>query len=710
MMKMWESFADVNVKEEGEIVVSYRTGNFVLEEGLMDGSWVTLSMNAAGYMMDTNPLPRGSYMNTNQFVRPQAFHVCIDGQDLDYRWQYEGAEITKKGEAVIAKVTLTSQLRPVKVILHTYLDGTPVLQRHLEIVNLSDKVSAISYLAIMSGGMQTQRVSFPEGSPLYRLGYIQDSHWGGEGDFRWHELSDGETVVSGRYRRDRHRHPLFMVENLGTGELFYGQLGFSGGYSFRFDHMNDREACNLSFEACIDAPAPLRLLAAGERFETPKMHLGCVFGGFDMAVNAMHEHVRKSVLFPPTRGRTGWVLSGIGPEYDMSRDETIKAIDVAAEFGVDLFYVDAGWYTPPKNEGEWWNMAGIWRYNTDRYPNGIEEIRDYTHKKGMLFGLWMDADRVGPASDIWKNHSEMIATTYTGKQNPSGLLDNTCKSVCAWMKSEIEYIIRTYQLDMFRLDHNVGAREGINAVEKDGYLENSYLRYYENVYEMYAELRREFPDVVFENCAGGGGRTDLGLVANFTHTWVTDWQLHPNALRITNGMTIALPPETVNRLTGGQTAYVTADFDMQMRNLMFAQPCFGFIDPTRVSHNPNQIKRVQKYVRFYKEFVRPMHKDMWFFHHTPELTGKQAQGYAAMEMANRSAERGMVGVFQLAQPAVREITVYPRGVDESRSYLVTFDNSGAKCVVSGYDLAQRGLRVRLDGALVSELITYQAQD
>ena len=707
MLKMWEKFADVRVRTEGEVTVSYRTANLVFEEGLRDGMWVALSYNAAGYMMDANPLPT-PYMDFGQFSRPQSFQLNVDGQDLVSHWEYEGVQIDRDEDQVRCAVSLRHTIRPVRVKLHTLLDGTPVMERHIEVENLSDRAAAVSSLSVMSGGLQTARVASCPEDVVYRLGYFDGCHWADEGDFHWKDLEAGETVVGARFRRDRHRHPMFLLENRVTGEMFVGQLGFSGGYAFSFDYQRDRGVPEcIAFDARVDAYAPLRVLEAGASFQSPSMHLGCVFGGLDMAVNAMHEHIRQSVMLPPTRGVTGWIETGIGPEYDMSRESTLYAIDLAAAYGSEIFFIDAAWYAPPKQEGEWWNLSGNWRYDPDRYPMGISEIREAAHKKGLLFGMWMDAERVGPGSRVWKEREDMLAVQYTGKKNPSGLLDHTSDAVCDWMKDNIEFLINEYGIDMFRLDHNVGAREGLNAVCRDGYLENTWLRYYEHVYAMYDELRAEHPEVIFENCAGGGGRTDLGMVGRFSHTWVTDYQLHPNSLRITNGMTMALPPECVDRLVGGQNAYLTGDFDLQMRNLLFARATIGGILSQGSRPNPNQMERIRKYTDLYKTFVRPMHKNMWSFHHTPELRKGAAQGFAALELAARDASRGMLGVFQLASPLKDECVVYPRGADPAKTYQVTFDNDGSTVILSGFDMVRQGFRVRLEGPLTSELILYQ---
>ena len=276
------------------------------------------------------------------------------------------------------------------------------------------------------------------------------------------------------------------------------------------------------------------------------------------------------------------------------------------------------------------------------------------------------------------------------------------------MEREIRFLLDNYKLDMFRLDYNVGVRDTLAYNEREGYTENTFLRYYDNVYSVYKRLRRDYPGVVFENCAGGGGRTDLGMVSCFTHTWVTDWQIHPRAFSITNGMTMALPPECVDRLMIGQASYLTADLSTMLRNQLFARPTISALHTTYFGENPQQTALVRHNVGIYKNFVRPMHTDSRCYHHTPELS-KACDGFGVIELAAKDYSRGMIGIFRLAEPEREETTVFPRGVDLSKNYLVTFDNSGAKVRLSGFELAQNGLRIRLGSALTSELVLYSEE-
>ena len=68
----------------------------------------------------------------------------------------------------------------------------------------------------------------------------------------------------------------------------------------------------------------------------------------------------------------------------------------------------------------------------------------------------------------------------------------------------------------------------------------------------------------------------------------------------------------------------------------------------------------------------------------------------------------MIGLFHLAEAGNETTVVYPRGLDASKTYSVTFDNSGTTVRLSGYAMAQEGIRIRLEGSLTSELVLYAA--
>lgn len=92
--------------------------------------------------------------------------------------------------------------------------------------------------------------------------------------------------------------------------------------------------------------------------------MGMVIGDLDEAVNAMHGHVRKSVMKPQSRASQdrpygGWIESGIGPEIEIAPEYVLHNIDAAGDLGAEVFFIDASWYAPPKSH--WWNTVGDWQ-------------------------------------------------------------------------------------------------------------------------------------------------------------------------------------------------------------------------------------------------------------------------------------------------------------------------------------------------------------
>src|SRR5213080_5278121 len=66
-------------------------------------------------------------------------------------------------------------------------------------------------------------------------------------------------------------------------------------------------------------------------------------------------------------------------------------------------------------------------------------------------------------------------------------------------------------------------------------------RYILGVYDLYARLTAAFPDVLFESCAGGGGRFDAGLLAYAPQAWTSDDTDAIERLAIQWGTSLAYP-------------------------------------------------------------------------------------------------------------------------------------------------------------------------
>lgn len=723
MKSRFEGYMDVTFRDVPYQYVIYRTENFVYEEGLVDGRWVSLFYNSSGHVAGHNEIVRPKHYVPEKVHCPEAFEIVLDGQSINNNLEWEHTEREKKDGKISVHITLRHTKRPVRVHVVTVLDGTLAIERRIDIENCADHSAALSAFAPLSGCVEIadyKRGFYPAFNTdyeqsIWRVGYFDGTQQANEGNFRWRDLYTDGMSIFGRNRGRRYRHPMCVLNNKITGAYLMLQFAWSGGYAFEFEYAHDwNTSSTLCVKAALDSAAPMRVIAPGETWKGPEIHFGMCFGGLDEIVNGMNHHIRNVVL-PKDEDKRELVVVGMGAEYNMDVPHTKAMLDYAADIGAEAFFLDAGWFVEPGVEvsGEWerWNgMVGEWKFNPNRYTNGIQEIINYAHEKNILFGVWMEPERIGKLCSIYNKHQDWVLRGRDGKPNDVGYLNLAIPECAQWIEDEATKLIGDNNLDFFRLDFNVNWPMYIGTVEVDGYIENTFVRQNQAIYRIFENLRKKFPHVIFENCASGGARTDIGMIKNFYHTWVTDWQIQPNAFRITNGMTMALPPEHINRMMGGQHSYMFGDFMTMLRSLMFTQfsVCNIRSEIDGMNTNDRHVEEIARYVKLYKQFIRPFIKASDVYHHTPELPGDPPKGCGILELASESGDRGILGVFRLADPCEDTVCVRLRGLDPSKRFHVYSDNKRCSYDVEGWKLCDEGIHISISGQLSSEFMTFEA--
>ena len=705
------TFYDVYHQSGDEAVFSYRSGNMVYEEVFSDGALITGGYNASSYPLNVlRNFP--SRINRKRYAEPFSFNLEVDGQSVDFGLEFIDFKYEKNESNCKSVITLKSTITPITIKVHTLLDGSQMFSRWLEIENKSDKALKISRLSILSGALESLDDDALDNAKsvedVYSLGYFCNDAWGNEGQFKWHALTSDTKVIEGRFGRDRFRHPLLFIKNNLTGKMWFSQIGFSGGYRYTVDYHARPDKCNthLSFKAEITGYSPIYVIGANETFTTPQVHMGLVHGGIDEAINEMHSHIRKSVLnMPEADGKEALINCGMGAEHHMSVEESKAFIDQFALMGGEIFTIDAGWECPPGEQTEWGSYNGRNIPDKDRYPNGIKELRDYAHQKGLKFGLWVDIENIGEKCPVHAEHPEWRSVNVFGEKTHK-FLDMSIPEVAEWAENELARIIKEYELDLLRVDHNVDFTEYF-GIRDTGYgiPECVCIKHNEAVYKMYKSLKKRFPDVIFENCAGGGGRTDLGMMRSFNHTWVSDWQKMPRSITITNGMTMALPPERVDRLFAGMGCHTTGSLDAHLRNTMLGHISLNVISPEGAEINTQAMQFIRHSTDIYKSFIRPFLAECKTYHHTPDLTDSDV---SILEISAPDKTKGAITVITLCSCKVNSIVVKPKGIDASKNYRVTLDNDGESFEISGRQLKSHGIPVGISASLSSELILYDA--
>ncbi len=701
------------------------SGLTVCDEELRNGHWVSRYWDSSGQIVPEFHLEdERQQMDT---LPVDAFKLEIEGQELSGTWKWVGADKSEvhNPDGLLVTVELESTVRAIRVKVHTLLSGGPVMVRWLEVVNTGQHPTAISNVSPWAGQLwhtpNFEEKLQPNSEDVYDVGYAQYSHWGYEGAWRFDPVVNETKIISGERGKSGWGHPTFFARNNATGEWFVASLAWSGNWKIRVtskvekspaergDGIGKLSEARLFFDMGPSSVDPeLRVLDPGESVKTPETHILCMKSDLDHVTQALVDHVRRDVLpRPPSDHVFDVEANHRGYIVDHETEAGIdREIDMAADLGAETFVIDAGWYGPEPNQ--WWNNTGDW-YPGAWLPNDIGPIREYARKKGLRFGLWVEIEAAGAASKLRKEHPDWILTR-NGQPVANGReLDVANPVVAKWMESEIARMIRKYDLDVFRIDYNMSTEEDGNQV-REGFVENSLWRHVENLYAIFDHLRQEFPGVIFQNCAGGGGRLDWGIMHRFDNTELSDWLRLPRAVKILNGMTWVLPPEILLRTFGTEVSdlQTDGDIDSQMREVQMSLPIFRGVSPTLAEFNPILRDKIRSGVDLYKRELRPILRDSVVYHHTPTTDYLQQSPWVVLEYGSPDRTRGVATLFRTSGFEDPVYHFLPRGLDASGRYKVTFQSRGETVEMSGIQLMQDGIPVRLETAGTSEMLIFES--
>jgi alpha-galactosidase len=704
------------IRAGGEPGVRYSSGLTVCDEALRKGHWINRYWLATGMIKPENHLEDEKSSGTTPII--DAFELSIEGQDLGGTWTWVKAEqeqVRTPAEGLLVTVELESKARPVAIKVKTLLGGGPVLVRWLEIVNRGDKSTSITRVSPWAGTLWNTadyRERIDRDDKPFEVARTRYEDWGYEGAWKFDGIGNDTLTHEGTRGKSGWGHPTFFAHNRATGEWFVVSLGYSGNWTMSLSgsapETADRAKLFFSLGPAASDPA-LRVLEPGETVKSPETHVLLAAGDLDHAIQAMHDHVRREVLLPPVPGREYQVESNHrGYIVDHEDEPGLKReIDLAHEIGAEEFLVDAGWFGPDpnlwyKNVGDW--HAGSW------LPNDLNPVREYARAKGMLFGLWVEIESAGENSELRKKRPDWLLARDGQPVSGGRQLDLTKPEVAAWVESEIARIIRKYDLDMFRIDYNHSVREGGNRI-KDGFTENLTWRYVDALYGIFDRIHARFPKVILQNCAGGGGRLDLGILRRFHNTELSDWMRGPRGIKILNGMTWILPPEILLRTFGTEVGEHANDGDLeeQLRVVMMSRPIFRGLSPSLEEFNPLSRQVIREAVRLFKDVVRPIMAGSRVYHHTPVLDFKGPSPWLVLEYATPDANRAVATLFRTSVIGNDEYVFRPRGLDYSRTYAVKIMNRGQTVVIDGARLLQGGLPVRLENPMGSEMLIFEAK-
>lgn len=467
-----------------------------------------------------------------------------------------------------------------------------------------------------------------------------------------------------------------------TGEAIGLQFVYSGNHSFELekDQINQLRVVGGINSHCFSWE-----LNANQSFQTPEMILSYSSQGLNKMSQIHHELLRERIA----RGRHQFaerpiLVNNWEATYFDFNSEKIKAIiDEAKELGIEMFVLDDGWFgkrdADNSSLGDWFEYKG-------KLTNGLREIADYAHSKGLKFGLWFEPEMISIDSELYRTHPDFLMQVpgrMPSASRSQHVLDFTRLDVRQTIEKQMRKILDTIPLDYIKWDMNRSLSD-IYSITLDPLRQGEVAhRYMLGLYELLEHLTADYPEILWEGCSGGGGRFDAGFIYYMPQSWTSDNTDAVERMKIQYGTSLAYPISSItahvsavpNHQTGRSTSLKT-------RGETAMSAVFSYeLDLTKLS--PEEKKQVKEQIISYQT-IRPVIQ----YGHYYRLASPFEENIVAWMFVSPKQDEAIVFLGRIlasAQPAFHE--VYLLGLDDEALY----QEQTSKRLFSGAELMTVGL-------------------
>lgn len=200
-----------------------------------------------------------------------------------------------------------------------------------------------------------------------------------------------------------------------------------------------------------------------------------------------------------------------------TEENTKKYAPVVARTGVEYYVIDCGWHNEEPGNIIY-PYVGQWKESKTRFPSGLKKTMDYIKSLGMKPGLWIEPEIVGVSCTEMLDYYDDDCFFRRGGERVTvfnrHFLDYRNPKVVDYMTETICSMVEDYGAEYIKFDYNQdpGIGTELDATSFGEGLElcsRAFLSWVD-------DMKKRFPDVIFEGCASGGMRMDYRTLSVFS--------------------------------------------------------------------------------------------------------------------------------------------------------------------------------------------------
>ncbi|GAP73302.1 alpha-galactosidase [Candidatus Symbiothrix dinenymphae] len=489
-----------------------------------------------------------------------------------------------------------------------------------------------------------------------------------------------------------------------TGKVWFGTLSYSGNWRLDFEKFFNGSVQITGGMNFWDQEVNLK---PGQSLAAPRMLFGYTEHGDEGVTMSMTGYVREKLLPATHRDKLRPVLynSWYATGFNVNEEHQLALAKVAKELGVEMFVIDDGWFKGRVND-----RAGLgdWTVDRNKFPNGLKSMIDKINAMGLDFGIWIEPEMVNPNSDLYRAHPDWVFH-FPNRQRHEGrnqlMLNLAREDVYQYLYKYFHDLLKENNIKFIKWDRNRALSDpGFMSAPAD---EQRAVRvkYMENLYRLVETLRKDFPEVWFENCSGGGGRIDMAMMSRFDFSWPSDNTDPIERLFIQDSYLTLFPANTmISWVTQEdwhrQSPSLEYKFDVCMAGVLGV----GY-DITKWDDKQKAIAKEK--IALYKEIRETVQKG-----NTYRIVSPYDENRSILQYVDKDKRSAVVFVYNMAEYHDNTIAERQRSpLVKLRGLLpdVHYQIEGMKESFSGAYLMEVGVVFPLRGAFKSRIFKVKAQ-
>lgn len=424
-------------------------------------------------------------------------------------------------------------------------------------------------------------------------------------------------------------------------------------------------------------------------FQTPEVVLVYSSEGIGGMSRNFHDLYRNHLIRGEYKDKKRPILinNWEATYFDFDTQKLLDIAKEAAKLGIEMLVMDDGWFGNRSSD----NMAlGDWTVNENKIQGGLKHLVEEVNKLGLKFGIWFEPEMISPDSELYRTHPDWaiaIPNRIAGLARNQYVLDFSRQEVLDYIYESVAKILRSANIEYVKWDMNRPLSDiGSAALPADRQGE-LYHRYVLGVYQMQERLIKEFPQLLLENCSGGGARFDAGMLYYSPQIWCSDDTDAVERLEIQEGTAMIYPLSAMgahvsdcpNHTVGRVTPFET-------RGYVALAGTFGYeLDVTKIPQEdaamiPEQIAMYHKY----NDLVR-----MGDYYRLASYSENRM--YDCWEVVSKDKREALVTFIQVMNRAnSRSRNIRLKGLDAEKQYKI----EGMEKEYFGSTLMNAGIQVQ----------------